>query len=561
MPTVSADITRMDAASGKTNLSTDVNGRPVPQHLNSAGCRIGYSEGKGRGVFASRPIDAYTVVEISPVLLFSSEEYEAHGKYTVLDQYTFRWRDGRMALALGLGSLFNHSQSPNVSYIIDTKTESIRYTTMRRIETGEELCIFYGHKLWFDVMNDGAGSGDVEEEEVDDGWGGLAGLNANERRSEIEDGSWAKSDAQSVDGREETFESLLERQIREFQGGGPDEVVPEEQLPFTRVKLTDDEEEEELSAVHTERAWVVDIPDARHITTMLKWLKASGLDTPSLSHLKRIRKVNAISTLMLTYTSLSPSCPALPADLPLSAPYILPVPSFAAITSTSLSLKNTFWPTMFAPRRKLAPELWTRGRARWACERMLKVVKEAEEAGRRDELPVAAYVPAPYDEETREASRMRREFVEYDRRRSACHPLRHAVMNVVRAVADYRASSSSDAPSPSPDTEPVPSPSMDLLSADSSSTMLPSPQSRNGSHYLLTSLTLFASHEPCVMCSMALLHSRVREVFYARRMPLTGGCGGLACVPALEGVNHRFGVNVWKGIVMEEEQVGEGLDA
>ncbi|KZS99472.1 uncharacterized protein LAESUDRAFT_622207, partial [Laetiporus sulphureus 93-53] len=98
---------------------------------------------------ASRPIDAYTVVEISPVLLFSSEEYEAHGKYTVLDPYTFRWRDGRMALALGLGSLFNHSQSPNVSYIINTKTESIRYTTMRRIETGEELCIFYGHKLWF----------------------------------------------------------------------------------------------------------------------------------------------------------------------------------------------------------------------------------------------------------------------------------------------------------------------------------------------------------------------------------------------------------------------------
>ncbi|KZS99624.1 cytidine deaminase-like protein, partial [Laetiporus sulphureus 93-53] len=528
-----------------------------PQHLNGAGCRIGCSEGTGRGVVASRPIDAYTVVEISPVLLFSSEEYEAHGKYTVLDPYTFRWRDGQMALALGLGSLFNHSQSPNVSYIINTKTESIRYTTMRRIETGEELCIFYGHKLWFDVMDDGAGSGDVEEEEVDDGWGGLARLNANERRSEIEDDSWAKSDAQSIDGRKETFESLFKR-------GGPDEVVPEEQLPLTRVKLTDDEEEEELSAVHTECAWVVDIPDARHITTMLKWLKASGLDTPSLPHLKRIREVDAICTLILTYTSLSPSCPALPADLPLPAPYILPVPSSAAITSTSLSLKNTFWPTMFTSRRKLAPEAWTRRRALWACERMLKVVKEAQKAGSRGELPVAAYVPAPYDEETREASRMRREFVEYDRRRSACHPSRHAVMNVIRAVADYRtssSSSSSEAPSLSLETEPTPSPSMDLLSADSSSTTLPSPQTRNGSHYLLTSLTLFTSHEPCVMCSMALLHSRVREVFYARRMPQTGGCGGIACVPALEGVNHRFGVNVWKGVVIKGKQAGEGLDA
>ncbi len=35
----------------------------------------------------------------------------------------------------------------------------------------------------------------------------------------------------------------------------------------------------------------------------------------------------------------------------------------------------------------------------------------------------------------------------------------------------------------------------------------------------------------------------------------------IACVPALEGVNHRFRVNVWKGIVMEGEQMGEELDA
>ena len=56
------------------------------------------------GALASRTIPARTIVEISPVLLFSSEEYEAHGKHTVLDHYTFKQRDGRMALALGLGA-------------------------------------------------------------------------------------------------------------------------------------------------------------------------------------------------------------------------------------------------------------------------------------------------------------------------------------------------------------------------------------------------------------------------------------------------------------------------
>lgn len=55
---------------------------------------------------ASRPIPAQTLIEVSPVLLFSADEYEAHGKYTALDHYTFKWRDGRMALALGLGWYF-----------------------------------------------------------------------------------------------------------------------------------------------------------------------------------------------------------------------------------------------------------------------------------------------------------------------------------------------------------------------------------------------------------------------------------------------------------------------
>lgn len=52
---------------------------------------------------AARELEARTVIEISPVLLFPAKEYEEHGRYTVVDHYTFKWRDGRMALALGLG--------------------------------------------------------------------------------------------------------------------------------------------------------------------------------------------------------------------------------------------------------------------------------------------------------------------------------------------------------------------------------------------------------------------------------------------------------------------------
>ena len=185
-------------------------------------------------------------------------------------------------------------------------------------------------------------------------------------------------------------------------------------------------------------------------------------------------------------------------------------------------------------------------------------------------------MPVPYDEEIRVATRMYRPISAHDTRNSLSHPLRHSIINLVRAVGELRASTSrasstsaststpaSQTMSPPPQLTPiidVPTPPLDQVSAALSQPPLSLPPSEahaesrtvNGGHYLLTSLTLFTTHEPCVMCSMALLHSRVKEVFYLIPMEKIEGCGGLTCVPRLEGVNHRYAVNVWKGGDEEE---------
>ena len=132
-------------------------------------------------------------------------------------------------------------------------------------------------------------------------------------------------------------------------------------------------------------------------TPPCRWLKKSGLETPTMSHLKRIRKQESRLTVLLALTAECPDVPALP-DIPgLSDPYTVEVPSSAALTQVSLKHKNTFWPTVYAPRKKREIEAWMRGKTLWACEAMKRAVAEARAAAERGEVRAHSSTLVTYD--------------------------------------------------------------------------------------------------------------------------------------------------------------------
>lgn len=115
----------------------------------------------GRGVFAKRIINKGELIEKSPFIeIPKSDPSNLKGSNLVMYFFYFGKDKERLALALGLGSLYNHSYKPNVGYKINAKDKVIEFTALRKIKKDEELTFDYSKSgnskgnstpLWFEV--------------------------------------------------------------------------------------------------------------------------------------------------------------------------------------------------------------------------------------------------------------------------------------------------------------------------------------------------------------------------------------------------------------------------
>ena len=110
----------------------------------------------GLGVFAGTDIPRGRIVERCPVLVLSSRHAPAL-EQAGLHGYLYEW-DGQLAVALGMGSLYNHSQSPNATYEAHLDDRLLVVRAARSIAAGEEITIDYvaaGQRddLWFEPID------------------------------------------------------------------------------------------------------------------------------------------------------------------------------------------------------------------------------------------------------------------------------------------------------------------------------------------------------------------------------------------------------------------------
>ena len=107
-------------------------------------------------MYCTEDIARDSVIEICPIIVLPGEQAREIVRGYVLYEYYFEWKKDSIAIALGYGSLYNHSEHPNAIFEPDYKGQYIIFRSLMEIPAGQEIVVDYhagnpDEKVWFEI--------------------------------------------------------------------------------------------------------------------------------------------------------------------------------------------------------------------------------------------------------------------------------------------------------------------------------------------------------------------------------------------------------------------------
>lgn len=406
------------------------------------------------------------------------------------------------------------------------------------------------------------------------------------------------------------FSRSISRRLRAAEGGGDGQEHIRREEEQRRQDEDDDEDlEEDLEEDDSE-----DEDDSmKHLRLFHRMNSGPGLS----ALVCRVQDVPSMEKVMALLKSAD-----VVHDGTNPRPYQVQVPKFPAPSRDRLPEWKSFWPvavkhgkaadfqtrtsisnnsninqnnlTPGAVDRAADARLWTKEATQWAIANFRKCLDLAKKAKEQGELPIGVHVtPSFSDLETSSTTgpdgHSWIEVDAWDTRRSERNPIKHGVTNAIRDVAKLRSDRDREkliilgakvAATLNREPEALPQAIRQATAAKSTNDAIEGPATsaravaNSGQDYLLNNLILFTTHEPCLLCCMSLVHSRVRAVYFIQPSPGAGGCcgsgleeelrctfaqdGGPYAIQEQAGLNHHF--DVWKWVGDRNDLSQDNLD-